>query len=112
MSNDNSGAELQGSASDQLSLGKSPKFLCGVAVSVYQNSGARPSCLLSALLLVLKCKVKPSQDLANVAAVRGRPALCLQHLIDIATADLSIALQATPTRSGPHFRNRSPRIST
>ncbi|KAK9840609.1 hypothetical protein WJX81_004313 [Elliptochloris bilobata] len=30
---------LEGSASDQLSLGEAPKFLCGVAVSVYQNSG-------------------------------------------------------------------------
>lgn len=30
-------------ASDSLSLGKDPKFLCGVAVSVYQNSGAAPS---------------------------------------------------------------------
>lgn len=27
-------------AEDTLSLGKDPKFLCGVAVSVYQNSGA------------------------------------------------------------------------
>ena len=35
-----SNEELQGSASDQLSLGEAPKFLCGVAVSVYQNSGA------------------------------------------------------------------------
>lgn len=25
----------------QLSQGKEPKFLCGVAVSVYQNSGLR-----------------------------------------------------------------------
>ena len=32
--------ELESSASDQLSLGEAPKFLCGVAVSVYQNSGA------------------------------------------------------------------------
>ena len=35
-----SNEELRGSASDQLSLGEAPKFLCGVAVSVYQNSGA------------------------------------------------------------------------
>ena len=27
------------SAENTLSLGKDPKFLCGVAVSVYQNSG-------------------------------------------------------------------------
>jgi len=32
--------EPEGAASDQLSLGEAPKFLCGVAVSVYQNSGA------------------------------------------------------------------------
>lgn len=29
-------------AEDTLSLGKHPKFLCGVAVSVYQNSGGVP----------------------------------------------------------------------
>ena len=29
-------------ALDQLSQGSKPKFLCGVAVNVYQNSGAPP----------------------------------------------------------------------
>ena len=34
-------------AEDTLSLGKHPKFLCGVAVSVYQNSGGPPEPLLN-----------------------------------------------------------------
>ena len=46
---DMSNEELHGSASDQLSLGEAPKFLCGVAVSVYQNSGtACVNCTASA----------------------------------------------------------------
>ena len=32
------------SAEDTLSLGDHPKFLCGVAVSVYQNSGEQGGC--------------------------------------------------------------------
>lgn len=50
---DMSNEELHGSASDQLSLGEAPKFLCGVAVSVYQNSGAACTVGLCAVCLWL-----------------------------------------------------------
>ena len=39
------------SAEDTLSLGDHPKFLCGVAVSVYQNSGDQGSPHMAVLLL-------------------------------------------------------------
>ena len=74
---------LHGSASDQLSLGEGPKFLCGVAVSVYQNSGT-----------------------ASAATAASSTAFLHLMLVAVVKGGALRGVQATLTRSGPRLRSR------